>query len=249
MVEPGSRPGDKGSVSSWEAAVKQAGTDAANANQQPVWVSGSRGNKNMMTLEQIQQGIYSQASGRSTAYNDLVENLYQGNFISKAQMDQPASVVAAMQYPINMYQGYLSRAGNDAKPYGEWFDWYSKGNKPRSEGGGGGYTGPTSSVTLANEYDLREAANAVASTVLGRGIEDSEFEEVLKKIRKQEKAQPTISTPSTGKNVTKAGLTAEGRQNIMRDSLMKGPEAEEYSKATKMMGVFAKALEMRPDGS
>ena len=203
-----------------------------------------------MTLEQIQQGVYAQASSRSTAYNNLVEDLYQGNFISKAQKDQPASVVSAMQYPINMYQGYLSRAGNDAKSYSEWFDWYSRNNKPRSEGGGGsGYTGPTSSVTLANEYDLREAANAVASTVLGRGIKDSEFEQVLKKIRKQEKAQPTISTPSTGSNVTKAGLTAEGRQNIMRDSLMKSPEAEEYSKATKMMGVFAKALEMRPDGS
>ena len=248
MADPGSRPGDKGSVNSWEAAVKQAGVDAASAGQQPIWISGPIGNKKTMTLEQIQQGVQAQASGRTTAYNNLVENLYQGNFISKEQMDQSASVVAAIQYPINMYQGYLSRAGNDAKPYGEWFDWYSKGNKPRSEGGGG-YTGPTSSVTLANEYDLREAANAVASTVLGRGIEDSEFEEVLKKIRKQEKAQPTISTPSTGSNVTKAGLTAEGRQNIMRDSLMKGPEAEEYSKATKMMGVFAKALEMRPDGS
>jgi hypothetical protein len=29
---------------------------------------------------------------------------------------------------------------------------------------------------------------------------------------------------------------------------MKGPEAEDYGKATKMMGVFAKALEMRSDG-
>jgi len=248
MVEPGSRPGDKGSPSSYKAALAQATADAANAGQQPVWISGPIGNKKTMTLEQIQKGVYAQASARTAAYNDLVNNLYQGNFISKEQMSQSESVVAAIKYPINMYQGYLDRAGNDAKPYGEWFDWYSKGNKPRSEGGGR-YTGPTSSVTLANEYDLREAANAVASTVLGRGIEDSEFEEVLKKIRKQEKAQPTISTPSTGKNVTKAGLTAEGRQNIMRESLMKGPEAEEYSKATKMMGVFAKALEMRPDGS
>ena len=110
------------------------------------------------------------------------------------------------------------------------------------------YTGPTSSVTLANESDLRETANAVASAVLGRGIEDDEFQEVLKKIRKQEVAQPSISTPSTGYNVTQGGLSADGRKNIIRDSLMKGPEAEDYGKATKMMGVFAKALEMRSDG-
>ena len=110
------------------------------------------------------------------------------------------------------------------------------------------YTGPTSSVTLANESDLRETANAVASAVLGRGIKDDEFQEVLKKIRKQEVAQPSISTPSTGYNVTQSGLSADGRKNIIRDSLMKGPEAEDYGKATKMMGVFAKALEMRSDG-
>ena len=247
MVEPGSRPGE---VTSTDSFIAQIHGESNTGSQTPIWVSGPRGKKTEMTLDQMQLELEAAAATRNPSYNAIVESLYQGNFISKAQKDQPTSVVAALEMPFNLYNGYARRLGNDAMPYDKWFDWYSKGNKPRSEGGGGGgYTGPTSSVTLANEYDLREAANAVASTVLGRGIEDSEFEEVLKKIRKQEKAQPTISTPSTGKNVTKAGLTAEGRQNIMRESLMKGPEAEEYSKATKMMGVFAKALEMRPDGS
>lgn len=159
---------------------------------------------------------------------------------------------------------YKSRAGEEKSFEGLLKDAQSGNgnamallNNAFGSGGGGGddgdgngkkYTGPTSSVTLANESDLRETANAVASAVLGRGIKDDEFQEVLKKIRKQEVAQPSISTPSTGYNVTQSGLSADGRKNIIRDSLMKGPEAEDYGKATKMMGVFAKALEMRSDG-
>ena len=74
-------------------------------------------------------------------------------------------------------------------------------------------------------------------------------EKVLKQVRTAERADPTVTTPSVGSSVTQQGLSTEGRQNIIRDSLMKGPEAEDYGKATKMMGVFAKALEMRSDGS
>lgn len=143
-----------------------------------------------------------------------------------------------------------SKKGRRMSPFESIQAIYSDYSKKLKEDGGKKkkYTGPTSSVTLANESDLRETANAVASAVLGRGIEDDEFQEVLKKIRKQEVAQPSISTPSTGYNVTQSGLSADGRKNIIRDSLMKGPEAEDYGKATKMMGVFAKALEMRSDG-
>jgi hypothetical protein len=143
-----------------------------------------------------------------------------------------------------------SKKGRRVSPFESIQAIYSDYSKKLEEDGGKKkkYTGPTSSVTLANESDLRETANAVASAVLGRGIEDDEFQEVLKKIRKQEVAQPSISTPSTGYNVTQGGLSADGRKNIIRDSLMKGPEAEDYGKATKMMGVFAKALEMRSDG-
>ena len=123
------------------------------------------------------------------------------------------------------------------------------GNGGGSGGGGGAYTGPVTSTTLMNKADLRSTANAVASSVLGRGITDEEFQKVLKQVRTAERADPTVTTPSVGSSVTQQGLSTEGRQNIIRDSLMKGPEAEDYGKATKMMGVFAKALEMRSDGS
>jgi hypothetical protein len=125
-----------------------------------------------------------------------------------------------------------------------------------SSGGGGGagggsraYAGPTATTTLASERDLRSTADAVASTVIGRGITDEEFQKVLKQVRVAERAEPTVTTPGGGSSVTQSGLSAQGRQDIIRDALMKGPEAKDYSKATKMMDVFYKALESRPEGA
>lgn len=116
-------------------------------------------------------------------------------------------------------------------------------------GGSRAYTGPTTTTTLANERDLRSTADAVASTVIGRGITDDEFQKVLKQVRSAERSDPTISTPGIGTSVTQSGLSAEGRQDIIREALMKGPEAKDYSKATTMMDVFYKALESRPEGA
>jgi len=133
-------------------------------------------------------------------------------------------------------------------------DLLQRGTKIPSEGGGGrggsgAYTGPTSSVTLMNERDLRATADAVASTVVGRGISDDEFKTILKQVRTAERAEPTVSVPGVGSNVSTPGLSAEGRQDIIREALMKGPEAEDYSKATTMMNIFNKALEARPEGA
>ena len=115
--------------------------------------------------------------------------------------------------------------------------------------GSGGYAGPRSTVTLMNENDLRSTANTVASTVIGRGITDEEFQKILKRVRTAERQQPTVTTPGVGTSVTQEGLSAAGRQDVIRDALMKGPEAEDYTKATTMMGIFNKALESRPDGA
>lgn len=127
-----------------------------------------------------------------------------------------------------------------------------RGTKIPEDGNGGSagrYTGPTSSVTLMNERDLRATADAVASTVVGRAISDDEFKTIMKQVRTAERAEPTVSVPGVGSSVSMPGLSAEGRQDIIRDSLMKGPEAEDYGKATKMMDLFYKTLEARPEGA
>jgi hypothetical protein len=100
-----------------------------------------------------------------------------------------------------------------------------------------------------NERDLRSTADAVASTVIGRAVSEEEFKKILQQVRTAERAEPTVSTSNVASSVTQAGLSAEGRQDIIRDALMKGPEAEDYTKATTMMDIFNKALESRPDGA
>lgn len=109
--------------------------------------------------------------------------------------------------------------------------------------------GPRATVTMASERDLRTTADAVASTVLGRAVTDDEFQRVLEQVRSAERAEPTITTSRVGSTVTQSGLTAEGRQNIITEALMQGPEAEDFGKATKMMDLFYSALEARPSGA
>lgn len=116
-------------------------------------------------------------------------------------------------------------------------------------GGGGGYSGPRETVTLANERDLRTTADSVAAEVLGRPVTDDEFERVLKRVRKAERSEPTVTTSGVGRTVTESGLTAQGRQDIITEMLMQGPEAEDFMKATTMMDAFYKALSEGPRGS
>ena len=150
----------------------------------------------------------------------------------------------------NMWKNVL----DDAEASGvNAMDLLQRGTKIPKDGNGNGtsgrYTGPTSSVTLMNERDLRATADAVASTVVGRGISDDEFKKILKQVRTAERAEPAVSVPGVGSNVSTPGLSAEGRQDIIREALMKGPEAEDYSKATTMMNIFNQALESRPEGA
>jgi hypothetical protein len=121
--------------------------------------------------------------------------------------------------------------------------------KSAGAGGRGVTGGPRATVSLSSERDLRAAVDAMAAQVLGRAATDEEFQTALAQVRSAEQSEPTVTTRVGGQTVTQAGITAEGRSNIIRESLMKGPEAEEFGKATKMMDLFYSALEARPSGA
>jgi hypothetical protein len=46
--------------------------------------------------------------------------------------------------------------------------------------------------------------------------------------------------------VSESGLSAAGRKDVIREALSKGPEAQEFTQATKMMDLFNTWLERRP---
>ena len=118
-----------------------------------------------------------------------------------------------------------------------------------SPGSAGAYTGPRTTVSMTSERDLRMTADAIASTVLGRAVTEDEFQKVLKQVRAAEQAEPSVTTSGISMTTSQAGLSAEGRQDIIREALMQGPEAESFGRATKMMDLFYSALEERPSGA
>jgi hypothetical protein len=112
-------------------------------------------------------------------------------------------------------------------------------------GGRGGYAGPSRSVVVAAESDIRATADAVAMEMLGRGVTDEEFQRIVRRTRKAERAQPQVTTSGPGMSVTEQGLTAEGRQDIVQNILAKKPEYAEFQKATTLMSWFDRALSER----
>ena len=140
-------------------------------------------------------------------------------------------------------------AGQRVSPWDYLESWAQEPAARTSAGGFGGIGGPRATFTMANERDLRNTADAVASTVLGRAVTDEEFQKVLQQVRSAEQTEPTVTSTVGGMTRTQTGLTAEGRQDIITKALMQGPEAEDFGKATKMMDLFYSALEARPEGA
>jgi hypothetical protein len=109
-----------------------------------------------------------------------------------------------------------------------------------AQGRGGAYKGPVSTYTEMAESDVRATANDVAIELLGRPLDQDEFDRVLRKTRRAEQAQPTVTTRSTGKTVTQQGLTAQGRDDILREVISKNPEYEQFQVETTVLDAMLK---------
>lgn len=180
-------------------------------------------------------------------YDDMITLLRSGGFLG-AKANSADSIRRAVD---SVAKEAAARYESGQTENVDFLDYlYSRVGAGNSGGSSGGrYTGPTASTTLMNERDVRATADAVAATVIGRGITDDEFKKILQQVRTAERAEPTVTTPGVGTSVTQSGLSTQGRSDIIRDALMKGPEAEDYGKATKMMDLFYKTLEARPEGA
>lgn len=217
----------------------------------PIWVKGNKKtdvNNKYLTFTDMRNNVLAQGATRSPEYAKIVKNLYDANFITREQTNFPTKVADALSYPVQMYQAYSDRAGDQAVSFNKWFDWYvstSKAQAAGASGGGGG--GPQRTVTLQNEDDARRMADELSAQLVGRAVTDDEFQKALKKLRKAERANPTITTSGGGMTVSESGLSAEGRQDILQRALSKNPEAKDFTMATQMMGWFDEWLGGRPD--
>lgn len=104
-----------------------------------------------------------------------------------------------------------------------------------SGGGGGAYTGPRESITVQAQSDINATANALALEMIGRPLTEKELKKVTKRLRSAEQEQPQVTTGTAARTVTTQGLTAQGREDILRDVISKRPEFEKYQLDTTVM--------------
>lgn len=205
-----------------------------------IWVSGPKDAPNTNTLEELQVSVQAQAAQKTSAYKNIVESLYQGNFISKAQRDQPTSVAAAIAMPFNLYSAYASKLGTEAVPYDDWFDWYTKSGKPRVEGGGG-YTGPvtTTSTTITDENTAEALLDKYARDLLGRGLTKKETQKYIKDFNKAEAGAPQVTTSAgTGAVRTSTTETAASKEELLREVVSKNPDFAKFQVDTTIMDML-----------
>lgn len=116
-----------------------------------------------------------------------------------------------------------------------------------SGGGRGGYSGPTVSRTVQAESDIRATANALAIELIGRPVDDKELERITKRLRTAEMEQPQVTVSTPGSSVTKQGLTAQGREDILREVISKNPEYEKFQVDTTVLDAMSDFIDRKKE--
>jgi hypothetical protein len=115
------------------------------------------------------------------------------------------------------------------------------GTGGRGGGRAAAYTGPVESITKLADSDIRATADAVAIEILGRGATDEEIKKITQRMRKAEMEQPQVTTrQGPGRQITEQGLSAQGRDDILRDVLSKNPDFQQYQLDTTVMDAMVR---------
>jgi hypothetical protein len=115
----------------------------------------------------------------------------------------------------------------------------------KSGSGRGGYSGPTATTTFMDERDVDRTANALALELIGRPLSQKEIAKVTKRLRSEEAANPTISTPGVGSSVTQSGLSAEGRADVLREVIAENPEYQQFQVDNTVLDTMLSELNKR----
>ena len=208
----------------------------------------------MLTQDQLVNQFLADPHGDDS--NLMKQSLVSGRFLDPRNVDDPAYVERALTDAVRVRSAMVSqgngRTFNSGIPGSNpteqmpdlWgttasYSGFSEQRFAPQGGGGGGYSGPVSTVTEMNVEDLKNIANQTAGMLVGRAVSDDEFDKMLKKVRKAEKKDPRITDSSNdGKVSVKEGISTQGKQSIIRDALVNTDEADGVIKATTMMGNF-----------
>jgi hypothetical protein len=96
-----------------------------------------------------------------------------------------------------------------------------------------------------DERDVDRTANALALELIGRPLSQKELSKVTKRLRSEEAANPTISTPGVGSSVTQSGLSAEGRADVLREVISENPEYQQFQVDNTVLDTMLSELNKR----
>lgn len=197
-------------------------------------------------------GVYGASDPNSLTYNERVarnmvpdysrlpvneQNLFQAVAESTGGRSGRALYERLVETSYDMstqgeYRSPQALAWEIGQQYG--FDG-SGGEGSGGSRGSGAYTGPRASITVQAESDINATANALAMEMIGRTLSEKELARVTRRIRSAEMEQPQVTTGSAARTVTTQGLTAQGREDILRDVIAQRPEFESYQLDTTVM--------------
>ena len=198
------------------------------------------------------QGVYGASDPNSLTYNERVARNMIPDYSSLSENERQMFQLVAeadggrsgralyerlseSSYDMSMrgeYASPQSLAYGMAQQYGVDLSSMPRGGE---SGSGGAYSGPVSSYTIQAESDIRSTADALALEMIGRPLTDKELQRVTRRIRTAEQEQPTITSGRGARRVTEEGLTAQGRQDILREVIAERPEFESFQLDTTVM--------------
>lgn len=178
---------------------------------------GGTENSRYKDLEQGIKGYFGQSISSYTsldaAWNRIVEDAQAGN-------------VAAMD---------LLSSGKQA------FDIL--GDPSKRGRSGSGAPSVTYSIDKANEEDIYTLAQGLAMEMIGRPITEKQFDKLLKRVRKEEQASPTITRRSGNTVTTEAGITTEERQSVMAELLQENPQWRQHQMSQGVLDALTRNIQ------
>ena len=262
-LNPGDRCPD-GSIATAPPGVGGAGENqvsgAWNQDATPVsmdrWVSSPGYSENSRPLVQQTMPVF-----EAQDYFNRIWGMGSVAGASDASKSQLSGMVAALRRYTDSElgtRGQLEDAWNDAvkdasrsgvsvfallggaTPLGDDGDQGSGGSR-----GSGGYSGPVAQTTFMDERDVDRTANALALELIGRPLSQKELSKVTARLRSEEQANPTVTTPGVGSSVTQAGLSAEGRQDVLREVIAENPAFQQFQVDNTVLDTMLSELNKR----
>lgn len=120
-----------------------------------------------------------------------------------------------------------------------------------SYGGGGGFGGGggAGQINLMNEEDARAVVNSLASQMLGRTVNEKEFQQYYKSILSLQKANPsTVTVDEAGNTVVQDPMGVEGMRFNLEEQMRNTEDFVTNTVGTQAMGLLEKYIQSRRIG-